>query len=178
NEALYYGSNEVDFEQRMEELMYYDTDDGASISEKKMDVPTWFSDEYVDQDIDVEWQDDPYHNVNKPKDPQEISDMFVELDQALDELDQLIEAQDLSDLFAIYDQLINDEADVVPLKVVTEEMGVEEAFNEGVLSVDDGDVIPPKVYDVMVAQEMLEDQTRATKRRRVMADKEDEDDPQ
>nr|GEY10353.1 hypothetical protein [Tanacetum cinerariifolium] len=40
----------------------------------------------------------------------------------------------------------------------------------------DGDVIPTKVYEAMVAQEMLEDQTRPIKRRRVMADKEDEDD--
>nr|GEW45505.1 hypothetical protein [Tanacetum cinerariifolium] len=40
----------------------------------------------------------------------------------------------------------------------------------------DGDVILTEVYDAMVAQKMLEDQTKAIKRRRVMADKEDEDD--
>nr|GEZ59151.1 hypothetical protein [Tanacetum cinerariifolium] len=45
-----------------------------------------------------------------------------------------------------------------------------------ILEYHDGDVIPTKVYEAMVAQEMLEDQTRPIKRRRVMANKEDEDD--
>ncbi|GJV13117.1 hypothetical protein Tco_1354658 [Tanacetum coccineum] len=163
DELLLYEPNEVDFEHGMEELLYYDIDDGASISVKEGDdVPTWFT---------------------------------------LDELDQIIEAQDVCDLFAIYDQPIDDEGDVVPVEVVDEEIIKEEAFDEGVLSAssnrdviptemydamvaqemledDDGDVIPTKVYDEMVAQEMLEDQTRSIKRRRVMADKEDEDDTQ
>nr|GEV12166.1 hypothetical protein [Tanacetum cinerariifolium] len=37
----------------MEELLYYDTNEVVSIS-RKSDVPTWFSDEDVDQAIDVE----------------------------------------------------------------------------------------------------------------------------
>ncbi|GKD63189.1 hypothetical protein Tco_1305297 [Tanacetum coccineum] len=67
-------------------------DDGASISGKEGDLETWFSDEEVDQDIDVEWQDDPYHLVDEPE---EISDMFAKLDQAMDELDQVIEVEDV-----------------------------------------------------------------------------------
>ncbi|GKC44633.1 hypothetical protein Tco_1062355, partial [Tanacetum coccineum] len=194
------GMDDLDFEQEMEKLLYYDTDDGASISGKSRDVPTWFSDEDVNQGIDVEWQDDPYHNVDEPE---EISDMFADLDQALDELDQIIEAQDVSELFSIYDQLIDAKVDVVPVDLVAEEHVEEEAFDgdegeevfsdgeviphevyavmvahEGFLYTEDGDVIPTEVYDAMVAQEMLEDQTRAIKRRRVMADKEDEDDAQ
>ncbi|GJT66933.1 hypothetical protein Tco_1018413 [Tanacetum coccineum] len=200
----------------MEELLYYDIDYGASINRKEGDLETWFSDE----------------------EPEEISDMFADLDQALDELDQVIEAHDVTDLFAIYDQPIDDERDVVPVEVVAEEMVAEEAFDcndgkqvvsdedvipdevydamvaqEGLFLADDRDVIPyvvydaigffavgdedvisNKVYDVMVAQEgvfsaddmdvildevvaeeMLEDQTRSIKRRRVMVDKEDED---
>ncbi|GKC49247.1 hypothetical protein Tco_1071992 [Tanacetum coccineum] len=39
----------------------------------RRDAPTWFSDEDVDQGIDVEWKDDPYHNVDEPE---EISDMI------------------------------------------------------------------------------------------------------
>ncbi|GJT13752.1 hypothetical protein Tco_0860794 [Tanacetum coccineum] len=60
------GMDDVDSEQEMKELLYYDTNDGASISEKSRDVPTWFSDEDVDQGIDVEWKDDPYHYVDEP----------------------------------------------------------------------------------------------------------------
>ncbi|GJW98981.1 hypothetical protein Tco_0180789 [Tanacetum coccineum] len=80
--------NDIDFEQGMEELLYYDTDDGASISGKEGDLETWFG------------------------------------------------------------------------------------VKEGVGPVDDGDVIP----DEVVTEIMLEDQTRSIKRRRVMADKENEDD--
>ncbi|GKB58564.1 hypothetical protein Tco_0914750 [Tanacetum coccineum] len=192
--------DDLDIEQEMEEILYYDIDDGASISGKSGDVPTWFSDQDVDQGIDVECQDDPYHIVDEP---QEISDMFANIDQAFDELDQIFEAQDVSELFSIYDQLIDAKVDVVPVDLVAEEHVEEEAFDgdegeevfsdgeviphevydvmvahEGVLYAEDGDVIPTEVYDAMVAQEMLEDQTRAIKRRRVMADKEDEDDAQ
>nr|GEW18980.1 hypothetical protein [Tanacetum cinerariifolium] len=64
--------NVVNFEQEMEEILYYDIDDRDSI---------------IDE-------------------PEEISDMFVELNQALDELDQVIEAKEpkeISVLFADYD---------------------------------------------------------------------------
>ncbi|GJS24421.1 hypothetical protein Tco_0453053 [Tanacetum coccineum] len=78
------GMIDLDFEQELEEVLHYATYDS----------------------IDVEWKDDPYHNVDEPK---EISDMFADLDQALDELDQVTEAQDVSDLFVVYDQLIDDD---------------------------------------------------------------------
>ncbi|GJS23248.1 hypothetical protein Tco_0451880 [Tanacetum coccineum] len=189
--------NDVDFEQGMEELLYYDTDDGASISGKEGDLETWFGVKEVDQDIYVEWKDDPYHLVDELEDTGEINDMFAELDQAIDELDQVIEAEGVTDLLAVYDQTINDEEDVVQVEVVAEEMVTEEAVDvddgehvvsdgglipeelyaaiitqEGVGPVDDGDVIP----DEVVTEIMLEDQTRSIKRRRVMADKENEDD--
>ncbi|GKD99574.1 hypothetical protein Tco_1387558 [Tanacetum coccineum] len=220
--------------------IYYAIDDSASISGKSDDVPTWFNDEDVDQGIDVEWKDDPYHNVDEPE---EISDMFADLDHALDELNQVIEAQDVSNLFVVYDQPVDDEGGVVPSEVVDEEMVTEETVDgdnrvviptkvhydmvaqeiledqfgnvipvevvakdkvaegtivgssgedrdvviphevyaamvaaEGFLYTEDGDVvIPTEVYDAMVAQKMLEDQNRAIKMRRVMADEEDKD---
>ncbi|GJT67551.1 hypothetical protein Tco_1019031, partial [Tanacetum coccineum] len=111
-----------------------------------------------------------YHNVDEPE---EISDMFVDLDQALDELDQVIEAQDVLDLFAVYDhtQLMTKEedqvGDVIPVEVVAEDKVAEE-------TIIDGNVVnPTEVYDAMVALVTLKDQTRAIKRRRVMDDKED-----
>ncbi|GJW23838.1 hypothetical protein Tco_0037649 [Tanacetum coccineum] len=157
DELFYYGPNEVDFEQGMEELLYYDIDYGASISRKEGELETWFSDEDVDSGIDVKWQDDPYHLVDEPKEPEEISDMFADLDQALDELDQVIKAHDVTNLFAIYDQPIDDEGDVVPVEVVAEEMVIEEAFDydDGEQVVSDEDVIPDEMYDAMVAQEGL-----------------------
>nr|GEV81602.1 vacuolar proton-inorganic pyrophosphatase [Tanacetum cinerariifolium] len=148
DELLFYRPNKAGFVQRMEKLLYYDIDDGASIT--------------------------------------------------LDELDQVIEAQDVSYLFVIYDQLIDDEWDVVQVEVVAKQMVAKEAFDsddaddedviptkvydaivaQEMLKGQDGDVIPTEVYDAMIAQAMLEDQTRAIKRRSVMADKEDGDDAQ
>ncbi|GJT71130.1 hypothetical protein Tco_1030416 [Tanacetum coccineum] len=179
---------------------------------------SWFSDEEVDHDKDVEWQDDRYHLVDEPKELEEISDMFVELDQAMHELDKVIKAGDVIDLFAVYYQAIDDEGDVVLVEVVAEEMVAKEAVDgddandrdviphelyaaivaqEGVFSSDDGDVIPDELYAEVVAQEggglvnygdvipyevvaeeMLKDQTRSIKGRRVMADKENDDDAQ
>ncbi|GKC26301.1 hypothetical protein Tco_1033595 [Tanacetum coccineum] len=80
---------------------------------------------------DDKGNDNPYHNVDEPE---EINDMFADLDQAFDEIHLVIEAQDVSDLFVVYDQLM--------MKKMLE----------------NGDVISTKVYDVMVAQEMLKDQ--------------------
>ncbi|GJT16412.1 hypothetical protein Tco_0875118 [Tanacetum coccineum] len=97
-ELLCYGPNEVDLEQGMEELLYYDIDDGASINGKEGDLETWFSDEEVDQDIYVEWQYDPYRLVDELKESEEISDMFAKLNQAMDELDQVIEVEDVMSL--------------------------------------------------------------------------------
>nr|GEW56221.1 hypothetical protein [Tanacetum cinerariifolium] len=60
---------------------------------------------------------------------------------------------------------------VIPHKVYAA-MVAAEVF----LYTEEGDVvIPTEVCDAMIAQEMLEDQTRVIKRRRVMADKEDKD---
>nr|GFB78726.1 hypothetical protein [Tanacetum cinerariifolium] len=72
----------------IKELLYYDTNDGASTSGKGGDLKTWFGNEEVDQENDVKWQDEPYHFVDEPEEPAEINDMFDELDQAMDELDQ------------------------------------------------------------------------------------------
>nr|GEX97848.1 hypothetical protein [Tanacetum cinerariifolium] len=94
-------------------------DNSASISGKSRDVPTWFNDEDVDQGIDVKWKDDPYHNVDEPE---ESSVMFANLDKALDKLNQVIKAQEVSNLFVFYDQPIDDEGGVVPYKVVDEEI--------------------------------------------------------
>ncbi|GJS60387.1 hypothetical protein Tco_0655171 [Tanacetum coccineum] len=136
-------SNDVDFD----DVIFDDISFIMSILifEKSWDVPTWFSDEDVDQGIDVEWKDDPYHNVDEPE---EISEMFADLDEALDELDQ----------------------------VVAEEMVTEETVDgDDVEQVVLDDVIPHEVYVVMVAQEMLEDQTITIKRGRMVSDKEDKD---
>ncbi|GJW95534.1 vacuolar proton-inorganic pyrophosphatase [Tanacetum coccineum] len=62
-----------------------------------------------------------------------------------------------------------DDGDVIPYEVVDEVLK-----QKGVWIVDDGDVIP----DEVVAEKMLEDHTRLIKRKRVMADKENEDDSQ
>ncbi|GJW23841.1 hypothetical protein Tco_0037652 [Tanacetum coccineum] len=59
------GIDDLNFEQELEEVLYYATDYSASISGKSGDVPTWFSDEDVDQGIDVEWKDDSYHSVDE-----------------------------------------------------------------------------------------------------------------
>ncbi|GJY23107.1 transposase, MuDR [Tanacetum coccineum] len=175
-------SNDVVFDNvSFDDLLYYDTNDGAIISGKSKDVPTWFSDEDVDQGIYIEWQDEPYHNVDETE---EISIMFADLDQ-------VIEAQDVSDLFAIYDQLIDNEEvffdEVIPTKVYDAMFAQYGVLAPGdanmipyevyvvMLEDQDGDVIPVEVYDVMVAQEMIADQARAIKRRRVISDKADED---
>nr|GFA42871.1 hypothetical protein [Tanacetum cinerariifolium] len=150
------GMDDVDYEQEMEELLYYDTNDGAGISGKSRDVPTWFSDEDVYQGIDVEWKDDPYHNV-----------------------DELEEINDIP--FSYYDQPIDDKRGLVPFEVVASEMVEKEVFDgvDGeqvvsddvipndvyaamvaqyiVLSVVDANVIPDEVYAVMIAQQILKD---------------------
>ncbi|GKA61383.1 hypothetical protein Tco_0760790 [Tanacetum coccineum] len=142
-----------DFEFR--KLLYYDTDDSASFSEGKGILETWFGVKEVDQDIYVEWKDDPYHLVDELEDTGEINDMFAELDQAIDELDQVIEAEGVTDLLAVYDQTINDEEDVVQVEVVAEEMVTKEAVDVmmGVGPVDDGDVIPDEVVTEINARD-------------------------
>nr|GEY46144.1 hypothetical protein [Tanacetum cinerariifolium] len=69
----------------IKELLYCDTNDGASTSRKEGDLETWFGDEETKR---MMLYDDPYHLADKPEEPEEISDMFDELDQAMDELDQ------------------------------------------------------------------------------------------
>jgi hypothetical protein len=85
----------------------YDTDDGVTINGKEGVLETWISDEEVDQRIDVEWKDDPYHLVDEPKQPEEISDMFAETDQALDELDDVVAAGEVTELYAIFAEPIS-----------------------------------------------------------------------
>nr|GEW54648.1 hypothetical protein [Tanacetum cinerariifolium] len=113
----------------------------------------------VDQENDVEWQDDPYHLVDEPGETKEITDIFVELDQAIDELDQVVATE------MVAEEAVDGEHVVSDRELVAQ---------EGVGPFDDGDVISNEV----VAEEMLEDQTRSITRRRVMADKFNEDDAQ
>ena len=83
-----------------DDAYYDDTSDGCTISGKEGDLHTWISDEEVDQGKDVDWTDDPYHLVDVPEpeemhaieEPQEISDMFAEIDHAFDELDDVVAA--------------------------------------------------------------------------------------
>ncbi|PWA71624.1 hypothetical protein CTI12_AA253300 [Artemisia annua] len=129
---------------------YDDTSDGCTISGKEGDLHTWISDEEVDQGIDVDWTGDPYHLVDVPEpeemyaieEPQEISDMFAEIDQALDELDDVVAAEEGTEMYAIFAEPIS--FSLVPLVVVSEEMfaildvdGV-----DGEQRVCDEDVIP------------------------------------
>ncbi|PWA44826.1 hypothetical protein CTI12_AA523050 [Artemisia annua] len=108
--------------------VYYDvTSDGCTISGKEGFLHTWISDEEVDQGIDVDWNDDPYHlvDVHEPEEmyaveePQEISDMFAEIDQALDEFDYVVAAEEGTEMYAIFAEPIS--FSLVPLVVVGEE---------------------------------------------------------
>lgn len=81
---------------------YDDTSDGVTISRKEGDLETWISDEEVDQGIDVEWQDDPYHLVDDPEEPEKISNMFAEIDQALDVLDDVVAAEEVTEMYVIF----------------------------------------------------------------------------
>ncbi|GJX94245.1 hypothetical protein Tco_0348831 [Tanacetum coccineum] len=145
DEILFYGQSEVNFEhgidglnfeQEIDELLFYETNE-----------------------VDFEQGMD---GLNFEQEMDGMMVLALMERKALDKLNTVIEAQDVSDLIAIYDEPIDDEGDVVPVEVMLEDQ--------------DGDVILTKAYNVMVAQEMLEDQTRAIKRKRLMVDKEDEDD--
>nr|GEW56200.1 hypothetical protein [Tanacetum cinerariifolium] len=131
--------NDVDFEEGMEELLYYDTYDGASISGKEGDLKTWFVDEEIDQDIDVEWQDDTYHFVDEPEVPKEIHNTDVVPVNVVAEEMVIKEAVDGDE----------DEHVVYDGDVIQDELYA----TIGVGPVDDWDVIPNEV----VAEEMLED---------------------
>nr|GEV71345.1 hypothetical protein [Tanacetum cinerariifolium] len=145
------GIDHLNFKQDLEEVLYYATDDNASISGKSGDVPTWFSDEDVDQGIDVEWKDDSYHSVDEPE---EI----------------------MYDVMVAQEMLKDQDEDVIPVEVVVEDKVAKETDVGGFLYTEDGNVvIPTEVYDRMLAQEILEEQTRVIKRKRVMADNEDKD---
>jgi hypothetical protein len=118
-------------------LDFYDLDfDDAyydDTSDEEVDQGTnaeWY-DEEVDQGTNVEWHDDPYHLVDvpepeemhaieDPEEPQEISDMFAEIDQALDELDDVVAAGEGTEVYALYAEPIS--FSLVPLVVVGEEM--------------------------------------------------------
>ncbi|GJY32823.1 hypothetical protein Tco_0417292, partial [Tanacetum coccineum] len=156
-----------DEQDELEEVLYYAINDSTNISGKSGDVPTWFSDKDVDQGIDVETKDDPYHNVDEPE---EISDMFADLDQALNELDQFCSIAYHVGL--VVGDFIDQVGNVIPVEVVVEDKVAEETV-VGSSGEDRDVVIPHRVYATMIAAEMLKDQTRAIKRRRVMADKED-----
>ncbi|GKA27173.1 hypothetical protein Tco_0713341 [Tanacetum coccineum] len=162
-------SDEFEFKKLLAEIDHEfgldNSNDSASITGKSDDVPTWFNDEDVDQGIDVEWKNDPYHNVDEPE---EISDMFADLDHALDKLNQVIEAQDVSNLFVVYDQPVDDEGGMVPSEVMLEdqfgngipvEVVAKDKVAKGTIVGSSGEdrdvVIPHEVYAAMVAAEGL-----------------------
>nr|GFA18280.1 hypothetical protein [Tanacetum cinerariifolium] len=106
-------------------------------------------------------KDGPYHNVEERE---EINDIFADLDQALDELHQVIEAQetDVEDGDVIptevYDamvaqEMLKDQAgDMISVEVVAKDKVAEEIIMDS--CGEDGDVlIPREVYVVMVAVE-------------------------
>ncbi|PWA84380.1 hypothetical protein CTI12_AA159680 [Artemisia annua] len=110
-----------------DDAYYDDTSDGCTISGKEGDLHTWISDEEVDQGKDVDWTDDPYHLVDVPEpeemhaieEPQEISGTFAEIDQALDELDDVVAAGEGTEMYALFAEPIS--FSLVPLMVVGEE---------------------------------------------------------
>ncbi|GJR07612.1 RNA-directed DNA polymerase, eukaryota, reverse transcriptase zinc-binding domain protein [Tanacetum coccineum] len=128
------------------------------------------------------------NSIDEPEELEEISDIFAEHDQALNELDQVTEVEEPEEIInfehvvsdggvilgELYDVIVAqkggfsaDDGDVIP-----DEMVADVVAEKRVGPVDDGNVIS----DGVVAEEMLEDQTRSIKRRRVMSDNENEDD--
>ncbi|PWA65591.1 hypothetical protein CTI12_AA334540 [Artemisia annua] len=132
---------------------YDDISDGVTISGKEGDLHTWISDEEVYQIIDVECQDDSYHLVDVPEEPEEISDMFAEIDQALDELDVVVAAEEVTEMYAIFPEPIN--FSVVLLVVDAEEMFAIEDVDgdDGEQIVCDGAVIPDDLCVEVVGEE-------------------------
>ena len=71
-----------------------------------------------DEEVEQEWHGDPYHLVDvpepeelhaieEPQEPEEISDMFAEIDQALDELDDVVAAGEGTEVYALYAEPIS-----------------------------------------------------------------------
>ncbi|PWA49281.1 hypothetical protein CTI12_AA481420 [Artemisia annua] len=157
SEDSLYSKYVLDFD----DAYYDDTSDGCTINGKEGDLHTLISDEEVDQGIDVDWTDDPYHLVDvpepeemyaieepqEPEVPQEISDMFAEIDQALDELDDVVAAEEGTEMYAIFAEPIS--FSLVPLVVIGEE-------TFAILDVDgeqrvcDGAMIPDEQCDEVV----------------------------
>ncbi|PWA36674.1 hypothetical protein CTI12_AA597560 [Artemisia annua] len=145
-----------------------------------------FDDAYYDDTSDVD--------VPEPEEPQEISDMFVEIDQALDELDAVVAAEEVTEMYAfLRNQLVSVWFHLWSL-VKKHYMYAEVVGDEGFISAINGDVITDKVVakqgdvpdevlakngvgqDRMLAEEKFENQGRLIKRRRLMADKKTMDD--
>ncbi|PWA85111.1 hypothetical protein CTI12_AA153160 [Artemisia annua] len=146
---------------------YDDTSDGCTISGKEGDLHTWISDEEVDQGKDVDWTHDPYHLVDVPEpeemhaieEPQEISDMFAEIDQALDELDDVVAAGEGTEVYALFAEPISfslvplvcaevvgdGEQRVCDVAVIPDDQCALVVGNEGCMPVVEGDVIKDKV---------------------------------
>ncbi|PWA41920.1 hypothetical protein CTI12_AA549650 [Artemisia annua] len=123
-------SLEATYVVEFDDAYYDDTSDGCTISGKEGDLHTWISDQEVKKGKDVDWTDDPYHLVDvpepeemyaieEPKEPQDICDMFAEIDQALDELDDVVAAGEGTEVYAIFAEPIS--FSLVPLVVVVEE---------------------------------------------------------
>ncbi|PWA42224.1 hypothetical protein CTI12_AA546870 [Artemisia annua] len=129
----------------------------------------------VDQGKDVDWTDDPYHLVDvpepeemhaieEPQEPQEISDMFTEIDQALDELDDVVAAGEGPEVlvplvvvgeerFAILDVDGDDGEQRVRDEDVILDEQCAEVVGDGEQRVCDGVVIPDDQCAVVVGNE-------------------------
>ncbi|PWA68067.1 hypothetical protein CTI12_AA312520 [Artemisia annua] len=75
--------------------------------------------EEIDQEFMVEDSSEDSLESTNPEEPQEISDMFAEIDQALDELDDVVAAEEGTEMYAIFAEPIS--FSLVRLVVIGEE---------------------------------------------------------
>ncbi|PWA58062.1 hypothetical protein CTI12_AA367740 [Artemisia annua] len=112
--------------------------------------------------------------------------MFAEIDQALDELEDIVAAGEGTEVYAIFAEPIS--FSLVPLVVVDDQCALV-VGNEGCMPVVEGDVMKDKEVakqgdmpvqvlekngvgqDEVFTEDKFEDQGRSIKRRRLMADK-------
>ena len=71
------------------------------------------------------------HSIEEPQEPQEISDMFAEIDQALDELDDVVAGGEGTEVYALYAEPIS--FSLVPLVDVDGDDGEQRVRDEDVI---------------------------------------------
>ncbi|GJX16872.1 hypothetical protein Tco_0217704 [Tanacetum coccineum] len=153
-------SNDVDFDDVVfDDVSFNDVDfDDVSLDDVDFDVGMddlvfeqelkEVFDEDVDQGIDVEWKDDPYHNVDEPEEiNQPIDDEggVVPFEVVVEEMvaEETVDGDDWGLYGAMVAQeMLEDQAgDVIPVEVVAEDNVVEETVVGS--SGEDGDVVIP-----------------------------------